>query len=227
MQKLSTPYIKRRTGESESKRKWNNCDGDSSFLKDPWMSQQSAVQSLLINSVVDQHKREKKDCVTNIPVFATQLQKYSSPIEPFYIPSSHLHPGGNLSWFLGIYISYMYIYIIYAYMSLCVWCMHSLCMWVYMSMCGCRGQKRTSSVLLYYGLGLQVFGHTSFLIWVLGFKVMSHPHTPKLSLQPLFLDLVIYLYSFLSLSLFFLHVWNVHESIILQTLTCKLFSSDQ
>lgn len=71
-----------------------------------------------------------------------------------------------------------------------------LCMWVYMSICRCRGQKRTSSVLLFYGLGLQVCGHTSFLTWVLGFKVMSHPHTPKLSLQPLFLDLVIYSYSF-------------------------------
>lgn len=77
-----------------------------------------------------------------------------------------------------------------------------LCMWVYMSMCGCRGQKRTPSVLLYYVLGLQVCGHTSFLLRVLGFKVMSHPHTPKLSLQPPFLDLVINLYSFLSLSLF-------------------------
>lgn len=173
-------------------------------------------------------QKRKKDCVTNIPVLTTQLQKYSSPIEPFYIPSSLLHPGGNLSWFLGIYI-YIYIHIsyIYTYMSLCVWCMHSLCMWVYMSMCGCRGQKRTSSVLLYYGLGLQVFGHTSFLIWVLEFKVMSHPHTPKLSLQPLFLDLVIYLYSFFISFTFFLHVWNVHEAIILQMLTCKLLSSDQ
>lgn len=178
MQKLSTPYIKRRTGESESKRKWNNCDGDSSFLKGPWMSQQSTVQSLLINSVVDQHKREKKDCVTNIPVFATQLQKYSSPIEPFYIPSSHLHPGGNLSWFLGIYIIYVHIYISYMHIWVCVCDVCTVCVCGYICPCVGAEARREHQVFCFtmgWGYRCLATPHFSYGYWDLK---SCRTHTP-------------------------------------------------
>lgn len=103
-----------------------------------------------------------------------------------------------------------------------------LCIWMYMPMCGCRVQKRTSSILPYCVLGLQ---QAAPVFWYGYWDLKSCPTRTLLShlSSPVFrpgLLLVFFLISPFLFSLFF-HALNVHEAITLQMLTCKLLSSDQ
>lgn len=91
-----------------------------------------------------------------------------------------------------------------------------------------RPAENIKCALLYAG----VTGMLPHLVFDMGTGIysMSHPPTPKLSLQPLFLgpgySFVFFLVSPFSFH-FFSHAWSVHEAIILQMLTYTLLSSDQ